>query len=153
LVKVGVRWYDPAVGRFLQQDPWLGSPYAPLTLNAYAYCVNDSVNAVDPSGKFWRKLGDVLVAIDDYISSNIPPVRAARICSGLGFVGFGVSAVGVATGSNTLKDLGSVIGDIGMIGLGLVIAAGAVTAGPALLGVGIVTLGTGLLAHDLAQML
>ncbi|GIV09876.1 MAG: hypothetical protein KatS3mg019_1967 [Fimbriimonadales bacterium] len=51
LVKVGVRWYDPTVGRFLQQDPWLGSVYAPLTLNAYAYCVNDPVNAVDPSGE------------------------------------------------------------------------------------------------------
>ncbi|GIV07278.1 MAG: hypothetical protein KatS3mg017_0480 [Fimbriimonadales bacterium] len=50
LVKVGVRWYDPVVGRFLQQDPWLGSVYAPLTLNAYGYCVNDPVNAVDPSG-------------------------------------------------------------------------------------------------------
>ncbi|GIV06337.1 MAG: hypothetical protein KatS3mg016_1912 [Fimbriimonadales bacterium] len=35
LVKVGVRWYDPAVGRFLQQDPWLGSLYAP----AHAECV------------------------------------------------------------------------------------------------------------------
>ncbi|OYT68920.1 MAG: hypothetical protein CFK49_12705, partial [Armatimonadetes bacterium JP3_11] len=32
LVKVGGRWYDPAVGRFLQKDPWLGSLYAPLTL-------------------------------------------------------------------------------------------------------------------------
>ncbi|GIV09883.1 MAG: hypothetical protein KatS3mg019_1974 [Fimbriimonadales bacterium] len=51
LVKVGVRWYDPAVGRFLQPDPWLGSVYAPLTLNAYGYCVNDPVNAVDPSGE------------------------------------------------------------------------------------------------------
>jgi RHS repeat-associated protein len=50
LQKVGVRWYDPAVGRFLQPDPWLGSIYAPLTLNAYGYCVNDPVNAVDPSG-------------------------------------------------------------------------------------------------------
>ncbi len=50
LVKVGVRWYDPTVGRFLQQDPWLGSVYAPLTLNAYGYCVNDPVNAVDPDG-------------------------------------------------------------------------------------------------------
>ena len=50
LQKVGVRWYDPTVGRFLQQDPWLGSLYAPLTLNAYGYCVNDPVNAVDPSG-------------------------------------------------------------------------------------------------------
>ena len=51
LVKIGVRWYDPAVGQFLQRDPWLGSLYAPLTLNAYAYCVNDPVNAVDPDGK------------------------------------------------------------------------------------------------------
>ncbi|GIV09879.1 MAG: hypothetical protein KatS3mg019_1970 [Fimbriimonadales bacterium] len=50
LVKVGVRWYDPAVGRFLQQDPWLGSVYAPLTLNAYGYCVNDPLQMVDPSG-------------------------------------------------------------------------------------------------------
>ncbi|GIV09885.1 MAG: hypothetical protein KatS3mg019_1976 [Fimbriimonadales bacterium] len=50
LVKVGVRWYDPAVGRFLQQDPWLGSLYAPLTLNGYGYCENDPVNAVDPDG-------------------------------------------------------------------------------------------------------
>ncbi|MFQ3611371.1 MAG: RHS repeat-associated core domain-containing protein, partial [Fimbriimonadales bacterium] len=51
LQKVGVRWYDPVVGRFLQQDPWLGDIYAPLTLNAYAYCLNDPVNAVDPSGR------------------------------------------------------------------------------------------------------
>ena len=51
LVQVGVRWYDPYTGRFLQQDPWPGSLYAPLTLNAYAYCVNDPVNAVDPSGR------------------------------------------------------------------------------------------------------
>ena len=50
LQKVGVRWYDPTVDRFLQQDPWLGDMYAPLTLNAYGYCVNDPVNAVDPSG-------------------------------------------------------------------------------------------------------
>ena len=34
LQKVGARWYDPTVGRVLQQDPWLGSIYAPLTLNA-----------------------------------------------------------------------------------------------------------------------
>ncbi len=47
---MGVRWYDPYTGRFLQQDPWLGSVSVPLTLNAYAYCVNDPMNAVDPSG-------------------------------------------------------------------------------------------------------
>ena len=75
LVKVGVRWYDPAVGRFLQQDPWLGSLYTPLTLNAYAYCVNDPVNAVDPSGAIpaWViVVGIIVVAgiIDEYLETN-----------------------------------------------------------------------------------
>ncbi|MCW5935396.1 MAG: hypothetical protein KIT45_14040 [Fimbriimonadia bacterium] len=51
LQKVGVRWYDPQVGRFLQQDPWLGSVFAPLTLNAYGYCVNDPLQLVDPDGE------------------------------------------------------------------------------------------------------
>ena len=51
LQKVGVRWYDPTVGRFLQQDLWLGSIYAPLTLNAYGYCVNDPLQLVDPTGE------------------------------------------------------------------------------------------------------
>jgi len=50
LQKVGVRWYDPAIGRFLQKDPWLGSLYAPLTLNAYGYCVNEPVHLIDPDG-------------------------------------------------------------------------------------------------------
>ncbi|GBC94037.1 hypothetical protein HRbin15_02542 [bacterium HR15] len=61
LVQVGVRWYDHAVGRFLQQDPWLGDIYAPLTLNAYAYCVNDPLNAVDPGGN--AVVGLVLLAV------------------------------------------------------------------------------------------
>jgi RHS repeat-associated protein len=47
LVKVGVRWYDPMVGRFLQQDPWLGEIYEPLTLNEYGYCVNDPIQMVE----------------------------------------------------------------------------------------------------------
>jgi len=51
LQKVGVRWYDPAIGRFLQKDPWLGSPYAPLTLNAYGYCVNEPIQFSDPTGR------------------------------------------------------------------------------------------------------
>ncbi len=51
LQKIGMRWYDPVVGRFLQQDPWVGDVYTPLTLNAYGYCMNDLVNAVDPNGE------------------------------------------------------------------------------------------------------
>jgi RHS repeat-associated protein len=43
---LGARYYDPAVGRFISPDPigYAGG------LNLYAYCENDPVNAVDPSG-------------------------------------------------------------------------------------------------------
>ncbi len=51
LQKVGVRWCDPVVGRFLQVDPWLGDVYQPRTMNGYGYCLNDPVQLVDPSGK------------------------------------------------------------------------------------------------------
>jgi RHS repeat-associated protein len=50
LQKVGVRWYDPTVGRFLQQDPWLGCFNEPLTLNTYTYCMNDPISCIDPDG-------------------------------------------------------------------------------------------------------
>ncbi|GIV08908.1 MAG: hypothetical protein KatS3mg019_0999 [Fimbriimonadales bacterium] len=76
LMKVGVRWYDPVVVRFLQQDPWVGSVYAPLTLNAYTYCVNDPVNAVDPSGEVLMfvgvgfVLGVAINAVDDFLDDR-----------------------------------------------------------------------------------
>ncbi|MGB4442050.1 MAG: RHS repeat-associated core domain-containing protein [Coriobacteriia bacterium] len=44
------RYYDPAVARFLSPDPAGPSAGDPLSLNRYAYCVGDPVNASDPSG-------------------------------------------------------------------------------------------------------
>ena len=77
LQKVSVRWYDPAVGRFLQQDPWLGDMYEPLTLNAYGYCVNDPVNAVDPTGALpawlaWAAGATIAWGIYDYFFDGSP---------------------------------------------------------------------------------
>ena len=66
LMKVGVRWYDPTVGRFLQKDPWLGDVHHPLTLNAYGYCVNDPIQMTDPSG-------------ERYTSARTNPYRQAYI--------------------------------------------------------------------------
>jgi RHS repeat-associated protein len=50
LQKVGVRWYDPAVGRFLQKDPWLGTPRSPVSLNPYVFAFNNPVVMVDIGG-------------------------------------------------------------------------------------------------------
>lgn len=53
------RHYDPQQGRFTQVDPigMAASDLAdPQSLNLYAYCGNDPVNNLDPSGLFWGKL-------------------------------------------------------------------------------------------------
>jgi RHS repeat-associated protein len=67
LQKVGVRWYDSAVGRFLQKDPWLGSVYAPLTLNAYGYCVNEPIHCIDVNGMIVDWIQDRLGKLGDTI--------------------------------------------------------------------------------------
>jgi RHS repeat-associated protein len=48
LVLMGQRYYDPEVGRFISADP-IGLAGG---FNQYAYCDNDPVNAVDPTGLY-----------------------------------------------------------------------------------------------------
>jgi len=45
LMKVGARYYDPTIGRWIQKDPILSG------VNWWLYCDNDPVNKVDPEGK------------------------------------------------------------------------------------------------------
>lgn len=46
------RAYDPEIGRFVERDPELRPPGASAEdLSAYAYCGNDPVNGVDPTGE------------------------------------------------------------------------------------------------------
>ena len=60
------RWYDPATGRFLTQDP-IGLAGG---VNLYAYAGNDPVSFSDPFGldsvpqKLQQKLGDACVILD-----------------------------------------------------------------------------------------
>jgi RHS repeat-associated protein len=54
LTRFGTRYYDPALGRWTQQDP-VGGRLGDLNpANRYTYANDDPVNVVDPSGKgFW----------------------------------------------------------------------------------------------------
>ncbi|MBF0533232.1 MAG: fibronectin type III domain-containing protein, partial [Candidatus Omnitrophica bacterium] len=51
----GARYYDPAIGRFIQADTIVQAPNDPQTLNRYSYCGNNPVNRIDPSGHSWWK--------------------------------------------------------------------------------------------------
>ena len=50
-VYLRARFYEPEMNRFGQKDILRGSISTPQTLNRYAYCINDPVNFVDPSGE------------------------------------------------------------------------------------------------------
>ena len=44
------RYLDVGVGRFTQQDTWMGKSMNPITLNKYLYANSDPARYVDPSG-------------------------------------------------------------------------------------------------------
>ncbi len=44
------RWYDPSMGRFINEDTYEGQLDNPLSLNLYTYVSNNPLTHVDPSG-------------------------------------------------------------------------------------------------------
>ncbi len=51
------RWYDPELMRFISRDQVRGKFRDLLSLHRYLYCLNNSVNLIDPDGKFAIGLG------------------------------------------------------------------------------------------------
>ncbi len=49
-VYLRARYYSPVTGRFLSEDTYKGDFKDPLSLNLYAFCWNNPVSNVDPSG-------------------------------------------------------------------------------------------------------
>ncbi|MGL4485196.1 MAG: RHS repeat-associated core domain-containing protein [Anaerovoracaceae bacterium] len=50
LYYLNARYYNPEEGRFISQDIYRGEQEGPSSWNLYAYCNNNPVNYVDPSG-------------------------------------------------------------------------------------------------------
>ena len=44
------RWYDPSIGRFINEDTYEGELGNPLTMNLYTYVQNNPLKYIDPSG-------------------------------------------------------------------------------------------------------
>ena len=54
------RYYNPVIGRFTQEDTYRGDG-----LNLYAYCANNPVYYVDPSGNICKKAADRIMSLMD----------------------------------------------------------------------------------------
>ena len=57
LLYLNARFYDPQTGRFISRDTYRGEPNNAGTWHLYAYCANNPVNYVDPSGHYVISVG------------------------------------------------------------------------------------------------
>jgi len=77
------RIYDPVLGRFLQADPVVQAPDNSQNLNRYTYVLNNPLSYTDPSGFFFKSIGN-------FIGKFWQPILA---------IGITVVSAGVATGA------------------------------------------------------
>ena len=159
----GARYYDPELGRFISADPTIQHPYDPQDFNRYAYCRNNPVKYVDPTGYgFWSWVksffaGFVGAVITAVLSPFITPPIAGMI--GGAVAGAMISALNGGGLGGALKGalwggaFGLVAGGmyyglgpgLGAVFLGGMAIGGAVYAGIAGGGEGLANYGAGIL--------
>ena len=53
LYYLNARYYDARIARFMSEDIYRGTSDDPLSLNRYAYCINNPIRYYDPSGRIY----------------------------------------------------------------------------------------------------
>lgn len=91
------RYYDPAIGRFLNADSQLNLQDGPLGANLYSYCGNDPVSGYDPEGTWdWGKFLDGLVILGTAVVCIASVAASIASCGTLTPLMTGVAFVTVA---------------------------------------------------------
>ncbi|MCE3202638.1 RHS repeat domain-containing protein [Paenibacillus sonchi] len=70
------RYYDPSIGRFLNEDTYEGKIDNPLSLNLYTYVENNPLNFTDPSGHYKNSDDPVLRALIKPFEDNYNNAKA-----------------------------------------------------------------------------
>ena len=70
LYYLNARYYNPEDGRFLSEDTYRGATNEPDTQHLYAYCADNPINYVDPSGHKYTRVWEQLWGKYWYDKSN-----------------------------------------------------------------------------------
>lgn len=121
----GYRAYSPTLMRFTSPDSM--SPFGAGGVNAYAYCLGDPVNRIDPTGHVsWQSIAGIALGFLGIVASVVTLGAAtplSLVAMGLG-IASGVTAIGseVAYAYDPQSRVGEILGWVSM-GLGLASAA------------------------------
>ena len=67
------RYYDPKIGRFLNADSLVSTGQGVLGFNMFAYCGNDPINHIDPTGDLWRVIIPIIIGLIPTLSGCSSP--------------------------------------------------------------------------------
>jgi RHS repeat-associated protein len=103
LIHMNGRIFDPELGRFLSPDPVVQIPDYSQNFNRYSYCLNNPLNATDPSGfsfisKAFSKVGSWIKENWRTIAATVVAIAIGALSGGLA-INFLVPALGIVTGS------------------------------------------------------
>lgn len=134
IVHMNGRIYDANLARFLQADPFIQAPSLAGSLNRYSYVMNNPMNAVDPSGYFFKKLKKELSRAWDDIRPYVGAIVGVALIYFTGGVGteaaswFASSWYGAATAGAIAGAAGAAANGANLRGVLQGAALGAVSA-------------------------
>lgn len=110
MVYLRARYYNPAVGRFMSQDPLQGRSDDPLSQHRYLYGHASPMNAIDPSGEFSIMSFSFAQAAQNALRSYNVASRIKKICQFKSFTeGVGTALLGVNVGRNVTQLVGGAL--------------------------------------------
>ena len=110
---LNARYYNPEWGRFISADPVLDTSSA-AGCNMFAYCKNDPVNKVDPTGEF-------LIELFEFLEMTVSEIGKAMNTMAPAYAGCGGVAVldGPLPFGDAIAIAGATIITAGVIGYGV----------------------------------
>lgn len=112
------RYYDPSVGRFLQQDPYQGKMSLPISVvNKYAYAGNSPTIYKDPNGQWFFVALAVGAVVGGFVGEHngMSFFEGALTGAALVGAGYGVAAI-IGAGSGAVFWVGTSAGTVSGLG-------------------------------------